>query len=160
MMLGGLKQQYRRLYEDSIEVAKKHVLYSPLNQDSRDILLAGNVRVTGGELMLDPQGQHLACFAGGMTGIGAKIFERDDLETARKLVDGCVWAYETMPTGIMPETFHTLPCMADCQWDETKWHQGILDRQNDPHGSALNHITDKRLRPGFTDIGDRRYILR
>ncbi|KAI9876893.1 MAG: hypothetical protein M1830_005374 [Pleopsidium flavum] len=156
MMLGGLKQQYRKLYEDSIDVAKKHVLYTPLNQGSRDILLPGNVRVMEGEVKLDPQGQHLACFAGGMIGIAAKIFERDDLEIARKLVDGCVWAYETMPTGIMPETFHTVPCLTDCQWDDTKWHQGILYRQNDPHGSALNYITDKRLQPGFTDIGDRR----
>ena len=48
--------------------------------------------------------QHLVCFAGGMVGIGAKSFEhREDLDTARKLVDGSIWAYESMENGLITE---------------------------------------------------------
>lgn len=109
---------------------------------------------------LDPQGQHLACFTAGMIAIGAKIFERDDLSIGRRLVDGCIWAYESMPSGIMPETFHVVPCSDNCQWNETRWHQGILDRKSEPGHDVKSIIEDQRLPPGFTDIPDRRYILR
>ena len=160
MMLGGLEEQYRKMYEDSIDVVMEKLLIHPLNKDNLDILIPVQARINDGNFDLDPQGQHLVCFAGGMMAIGAKIFERDELKTARKLVDGCIWAYEAMPTGIMPETFHTIPCAADHEWNETEWHEGVLRRQDDLEGIAPVHISTKRLQPGFTDIGDRRYILR
>ena len=158
MMLGGLEQQYRKMYADSIDVVKKNLLIRPLNQDNLDILMPVNGRVNDGGFDLDPQGQHLVCFAADVIGIGAKIFERDELAIARKLIDGCMWAYEAMPTGIMPETFHMIPCAAGCDWNETEWSEGVLRRQNDPQDAAAEQIAGKRLRPGFTDIGDRRYI--
>lgn len=161
VMLGGLEPRYREMYEGFVNVMKARILFRPLNQGNLDILLPGNGRVNDGKLQLDPQGQHLVCFAGGMVGIAAKIFDRaEDLDTARKLVDGCIWAYETMPTGVMPETFHAIPCAADDQWNETEWHRGILSRQDDPSGTASDHITKQRLQPGITAVGDRRYILR
>jgi len=164
MMLGGLENQYRKMYEDSIDVVKKKLMIRPLNQHNLDILLPVNGRINDGSFDLDPQGQHLVCFAGGMVGIGAKIFERDELDLARKLVDGCIWAYEAMPTGIMPETFHMIPSAMGHEWNETEWHEGILRRQGDSQGGsqgvAQDYISSKRLQPGFTDIGDRRYILR
>ena len=161
MLLWGLAEEYRTLYEGSINCAKQHNFFQPLNPSNLDILISGTIRVADERLDLEPQGQHLVCFAGGMVGIGAKIFERDEVSIARKLVEGCIWAYESMPTGIMPETFHVVACKEDdCQWDEAKWHQEILVRQDDRQGNADSHVRDKRLPPGFTDITDRRYILR
>lgn len=161
MLLGGLAEEYRTLYEGSINSAKEHNFFRPLSPRNLDILISGTIRAADERLELEPQGQHLVCFAGGMVGIGAKIFERDEVGIARKLVEGCIWAYESTPTGIMPETFHAVACKEDdCQWDEAKWHQEILARQNDRQGDANIHIRDKRLPPGFTDIADRRYILR
>ena len=158
MMLGGLDDRYRRMYGHALEVAKKHVLYRPMNRGNQDILLAGSAHVKDdGKIDLDPQGQHLTCFVGGMVAIGAKIFGRDELDIARKLVDGCIWAYESMPTGIMPETFHAVPCSMDCQWNETRWHQGILRYHKDLQVITAEH---KRLTPGFTEVADPRYLLR
>jgi len=55
--------------------------------------------------------EHLTCFIGGMIGMGAQIFGIDgDLELAKKLTDGCVWAYGATKTGIMPEGAIVLPC--------------------------------------------------
>ena len=108
-------------------------------------------------------GQHLTCFVRGMAGIGAKIFDRDDdLDAARKLTDGCIWAYESMPSGIMPEMIDTVPCLQseDCLWDENKWHEAVLSKGN-PHSVPVEQlITDKGLPPGFSHIQDGRYILR
>jgi mannosyl-oligosaccharide alpha-1,2-mannosidase len=56
-----------------------------------------------------------------MMGIAAKIFGREgDLEVAKKLVDGCMWAYDSMPSGIMPEVFSMVACgdTKSCPWDE------------------------------------------
>jgi len=50
------------------------------------------------------EAQHLGCFAGGMVGIGARMFSHEeDMATARKLMEGCLWAYENARGGIMPE---------------------------------------------------------
>ena len=159
--MGGHSEQYRILYEGSIDTAKQHNFFRPLNPANLDILVSGSVRVNNDKAELDPQGQHLVCFTGGMIAIGAKIFGRDELETARKLVDGCIWSYESTISGIMPETFHVIPCTDDCRWEDSKWHEGILTRHDTAlHDSAESYIQSERLSPGFTDIPDRRYILR
>lgn len=173
MILGGLRQQYRKLYEGAVDAAKGHLFYRPMAPKEPDILLSGYAEFSDktGTVMLDPEGQHLTCFVGGMVGIGAKIFERpQDLVVARKLVDGCIWAYESMVTGIMPEKFHAVLCedATNCSWDERKWHVAIALQQKDTK-ETLSMTTDERVQyfiknsrlpPGFTDIDDRRYLLR
>ena len=160
MLLGGLSNQYRKMYEGSIEVMKQHNFFRPLNRENLNILISGNVQVGTDGVKLEPQAQHLACFTGGMVGIGARIFERDDLETAQRLIDGCIWSYQSMPTGIMPESSYLIPCDADCRWDESKWHQGVKNRQNKAEGSAQDLIFDQNLQPGFTEVAERSYKLR
>ena len=57
--------------------------------------------------------------------MAAKIFDLDgDLEIAKKLTEGCVWAYGSTPTGIMPESSEVLPCKntEHCSWNETTYH--------------------------------------
>lgn len=144
LLLAGLIRQPKILYERSIEAAKKHLFFRPMTKDEADILVSGDAHVDTDKIILDAKGQHLSCFAGGMMGIGAKIFNRpDDLPIARKLVDGCIWAYNSMPTGIMPEVFHMIPCvdMEKCSWDE-------------------NNKDSTTKFPGYSSIGDTRYVLR
>jgi mannosyl-oligosaccharide alpha-1,2-mannosidase len=168
MLLGGLSQQSRNLYEMAIDTAKKNLFFRPMTPNEDDILISGNARVVSPtEIQLDPQGQHLACFVGGMLGIGSRIFDRPhDLPIARKLVDGCIWAYRSIPSSIMPETFHVVPCedTTNCKWDEKKWYAGIESRHTDvkfveaaPMAEQVNKLGPF---PGFTDIADKRYILR
>lgn len=150
-MLGGALEQYRKMYEKCIEVFKKHIFYRPMLPDGIDVLLSGNANVDGasGQVNLDPEVQHLACFTGGMVDIAAKIFDRpQDSDTARRLVDGCIWAYGSTVTGIMPESFRVVSCenSADCDWEESKWNAAKDLGQNVP--------------PGITKYGDKRYILR
>jgi mannosyl-oligosaccharide alpha-1,2-mannosidase len=104
--------------------------------DNSDILFTGNAQAKPGlNVTLDPQVQHLGCFAGGMVAIGAKIFNMpQDLDIARKLVDGCIWAYNLMPTGIMPEIFHVVQCPSPngehCAWNEDAWCIGLISRNS------------------------------
>lgn len=60
--------------------------------------------------------------------MGAKIFGiEDDLEIAKKLADGCVWAYGSMPAEIMAESALVLPCenVEHCAWNETRYYHHL-----------------------------------
>ncbi|KAF1833535.1 seven-hairpin glycosidase [Decorospora gaudefroyi] len=168
LLLGGRTEQYRTLYETAIEPAKKHLFFRPRTPQGQDILISGDARISsGGSVKLEPNGQHLACFAGGMVALGAKIFNRtDELDVARKLVDGCIWVYESMPTGIMPETFRMTPCYGDedCVWDVEKWHEGVRYSYSGEYDMQQYEVQDiikeNGLQPGFAKIADPRFLLR
>jgi mannosyl-oligosaccharide alpha-1,2-mannosidase len=133
MLLGGLNEQYRSMYEISMEPVRETLLFRPMLPEQRDIRFVATVQVTDpdpkyedGELNIryTYEGTHLTCFAGGMFAVGAKLFGIDeDMNIAAKLTDGCVWAYESTNTGIMPEGFELLACddPLACPWNETRY---------------------------------------
>ncbi|KAK5018615.1 hypothetical protein LTR16_006399 [Cryomyces antarcticus] len=85
------------------------------------------------------------------------------MDIAHKLVDGCTWTYKAFPLGIMPETFHMVPCpsKSGCQWDEAKWKAEAKARSVPAtNQNAMQVVEQLRLPPGFTAVGDRRYVLR
>lgn len=164
MLLGGLEDQYRTMYEATLEPIEKYLLFRPMIPDeNRDILFAGLVTTTGkledpADVNLKPENTHLTCFTGGMYAIGAKIFGREsDIDIAKKLTDGCVWSYEATATGIMPEYFLAVPCESSkaCPWNETKWYEALA-----PKGSRQFRVDDTHATPaqlvidGETDVPD------
>lgn len=133
LLLGGLEPKYKELHLKVSEAVKKWLLYRPMVPYDRDILFSAKV-VTNGEPETDASTQyevtHLTCFLGGMFGLGGKIFEVPaDVEIGKKLTEGCVWAYESTATGIMPEGAHVLPC-ADAK--NCHWNQTLYERTLDP----------------------------
>ena len=182
LLLGGLSEQSKKMYELAIEQVKKHILFRPMIPMNISILVSSGASVSPGTgtVKLDHKGQHLSCFTGGMVGIGAKIFDREEeLAIAQKLVDGCIWAYDaTSPTGIMPEVFELLPCPDgddECTWDQTYYEDELLKRyhhfattseeeENDSPPSRSSQISkilsSTGLSPGFLAYDDKRYILR
>jgi mannosyl-oligosaccharide alpha-1,2-mannosidase len=135
MLLGGLDDQYRRLYEISMGPVRDKLIFRPMLPDEdRDIRFVSTIQISSQPRGLKDdddrnfkyayEGTHLTCFAGGMFAVGAKLFGLDDdMDIAAKLTDGCVWAYESTATGIMPEGFELLPCddPIACSWNETKY---------------------------------------
>ncbi len=104
-------------------------------------------------------------------GLASKIFNRpSDMAIAEELTQGCIWAYDSSPNGIMPEIFGAMPCpkYENCNWSEEIWQDAI--NENYPTPSTTNDedkkthvqkvITEMRLPKGFTTVDDRRYILR
>ncbi|KAL8959962.1 MAG: hypothetical protein Q9193_003253 [Seirophora villosa] len=150
MLLGGLVDKYQTMYELSAEATKKNLLFRPMIEDEkRNILVAGVVSLSGQpktsameSRRLKPEQTHLTCFAGGMFAMGAKLFDRkDDIDIAKRLTDGCVWAYEMTPTGIMPEHFLVTPCedMDKCPFNETRWHEKL-----DPYHPRIQTLKDSK----------------
>ena len=139
VLLGGLEPKYQSMYEMAADVSKERLIYRPMIPDEeRSILQAGVLKTSGKEKPEDEpnfraEGTHLTCFVGGMFAVGAKIFERnEDMDIARKLTDGCIWAYEATNTGIMPENYMSIACKnsENCPWNETLWKEKL-----DPYGA-------------------------
>ncbi|KAI1205963.1 glycoside hydrolase family 47 protein [Annulohypoxylon truncatum] len=178
LLLGGALNQPRKMYEGFIEVAKKHLLRRALNPDNLPLQFFADARIVtspGGDkqVVTTPIAQHLTCFAGGMVGMAAKIFERpSDLDVAEQLTEGCVWSYNQTVSGIGPEIFHFIPCEADiakddCQWSEERWLNSLRKYWgHDTTGDDLSDqqlekiIETRRLPRGMVEVDDRRYILR
>jgi mannosyl-oligosaccharide alpha-1,2-mannosidase len=170
MLLGAQTNQYRKMYAAAMEAIKKRLLFRPMTKNGEDLLFAGNTHTSlATNAPPEPQWEHLKCFFGGTVGIGAKVFNRpEELSIARKLTDGCIWAYDVMPTGIMPEIMHLSPCqsMDSCEWDEQKWYQDVRRRlakgskEKDTVQEAKTIIQESGLQPGLTEISDPRYLLR
>lgn len=171
LILGGLLPQPRKLYESFIEVAKEKLFFRIYNPDDLPIMVSGDIRMMPGDVaQLQPRGQHLSCFAGGMVGLASRIFNRpDDLRIAEELAAGCVWAYDASANGIAPEIFTVIPCSKndDCKWSEQVWHDALKTVYSfsgttdfEIKKDVQSFISERRLPPGFTEIVDRRYILR
>lgn len=178
LLLGGVLEQPRRMYEKFLKIAKEAMFYRPYNPQNLDILISGDIRVQhNGHVELQSSGQHLTCFAGGMVGIASKIFETpEDMEIARALTDGCVWSYDITPSGIGPEIFSTVNCGAypktsagDCKWDDAKYLDGVSafvrgsgpsEADLSPRQKAKKYAEKNRLPLGMTSIQDPKYILR
>jgi len=155
------------MYTGSMSAALEHTIYRPMVPDDADILVTGAARAHPAEKpKLEPKGEHLGCFTGGMYALGGKVFSNSEhVAVGRKLTDGCVWTYRALPLGIMPEVFRMVPCPSktQCAWNESLWLEETSQRvSSDVSAAGLqDYITNTvRLPKGFTEISDRRYILR
>lgn len=176
VLLGGMLDQPRKLYEGFIDVAKNHLFRRALNPENMPILFSGDARVRSPndeerEVVNTARAQHLTCFTGGMVGLAAKVFNRPaDMEVAIQLTDGCVWSYSATQTGIGPEIFNFVACDADvdkddCKWSEERWLGSLKEHwrkgRTGVTDEAMKDIADARKLPkGMLDINDRKYILR
>lgn len=151
LLLGGQVEQYRTMYKDAIKTIKEELLFRPMTKNADDILAVGKLDVPTKNAArpsskMTYEGTHLSCFAGGMFALGAKAFGmEEDFEIGRKLTEGCIWAYDSTTTGIMPETFEMVPCssMDYCEWNETAWHEA-LDPNHDTRIAAIKSFNEKQ----------------
>ncbi|UKZ87138.1 uncharacterized protein TrAFT101_002947 [Trichoderma asperellum] len=131
LLLGGLESKYQKLYEETIEATNEWLLYRPMVDGDWDILFPAKVSTNGNpskDLSATFEVTHLTCFIGGMYGLGGKIFGREkDLEIAKQLTDGCVWAYQSTVSGVMPEGSQVLPCptLEKCEFNQTLWYEKL-----------------------------------
>lgn len=155
-LLGGWETMYEKMTRDFMRAAGEHMFFRPMVPGEEDILISGNVQVDDdGEETLDPESEHLACFVGGTMALGGRLLRQpDDVETGAKLARGCMYVYQSFPTGIMPERYNMVPCdppqARTCDWNETQFH----------HEKKLRPEWQPHLPLGFTTAKDPRYLLR
>lgn len=164
-LLGG-SDQYAQMYFGATDAIIQHSLFRPMiKEKDRDILITGALRVENGAITVQPELQHLVCFAGGMFALAGKLLSNDThVEIGTKVSNGCVWAYDNSPIGIMAEKANVVACPRGeaCKWEESKWHKAVADdlpfdnRDTDPK----EVIKKQRLPPGISAVNDRQYLLR
>jgi mannosyl-oligosaccharide alpha-1,2-mannosidase len=172
-LLGGQNPMYRKMYEKFTRTAAGHSLFRPMSAGGKDVLVPGSVRVMMTEngkprTHLESQVHSRACSAGGMFAMGGALFNiQIHRQIAHKLVDGCVWAHNAMPLGIMPEISETIPCASQktCPWNEWHWKQEVYKwtiKQPDPNPNldVEKYIQEHHVPKGFISIPDTRYNLR
>lgn len=152
-LLQGSEKKYEIMSKTFLDTADKYFLFRPMVPSGEDILMPGNINIVNGTPTLDPETEHLACFVGGMFGLAGKLLNRKDyLDNGIKLTNGCVYAYRSFPTGMMPERIDMAPCedRSHCPWQEVLWE---YERKKRPEWKP-------HLPVGFTTAKDPRYILR
>ncbi|KAF2651923.1 glycoside hydrolase family 47 protein [Lophiostoma macrostomum CBS 122681] len=145
--------KYEAMSRAFMDTAMENLFFRPMVPGNEDILISGNCDVLDDGPRLDPESEHLTCFIGGLFALGGRLFENKEyLETGARLALGCAYAYESFPTGVMPERYNMVICpdRQNCKWDEEIWATE----------SAKRKEYLERLPKGFTTAKDPRYILR
>ena len=125
-LLEGGEPKYETMSKRFLEGGKK-LLFKPMTPDNRDILLPSSGRVAGdGSVVLDEEAEHLGCFLGGSYAISGKLLKNQEyVDMGAKLTLGCVYGYESFPTGMMPERINMVACKSpeNCEWDQELFDQ-------------------------------------
>ncbi|CAL5873574.1 uncharacterized protein PFLUO_LOCUS7854 [Penicillium psychrofluorescens] len=170
-LLGGQVPMYRSMYEKSMRAAAGHTFFRPMNPDEKDILVSGTVHVLSTEngnprTHMESLAHHRTCSAAGTFAFGSALFNIPvHMKIAHKLLDGCIWTSQSMPLGIMPELFETIPCASQikCPWNERHWKQEVWKKANKdrvPDFDTDSFIKQHHLPKGFISIPDPHYNLR
>lgn len=168
-LLGGGAPVYEKMYVDAAEAIITRLLFRPMLPGSPDILMVGKLFVPapGSPPRFDPAVEHLSCFAGGMFALGGRLLANDThTNIGRMLTDGCMWAYNAGPLGIMPEAFTVVPChnWTACAWDHSQHRERLLSHNSTVTGNvsfSADGVWDpERLPFGMTAVTNKRYLLR
>lgn len=149
-------KKYEIMTRNFMNTAMDNLFFRPMTPGQDDILISGNCDVYEDGPSLDPESEHLSCFIGGLYALGGRLFEDAKyLDAGEKLARGCVYAYKSFPTGIMPERYNMVKCPGPdptkgCKWNDDYWTA--------EHGKRPQYR--EHLPKGFTTAKDPRYILR
>ncbi|KAH7385646.1 glycoside hydrolase [Pyrenochaeta sp. MPI-SDFR-AT-0127] len=149
-------RKYESMSRAFLDTAMNELFFAPMIPGKEDILISGNVDVLADGPSLDPESEHLSCFIGGLFALSGRLFQSDEyLEMGAKLARGCAYAYDSFPTGVMPERYNMVLCPgADhrkpCAWNEERYAAEAAERPQ----------YRSNLPKGFTTAKDPRYILR
>ncbi|KPI44291.1 Endoplasmic reticulum mannosyl-oligosaccharide 1,2-alpha-mannosidase [Cyphellophora attinorum] len=154
LLYGAVDDSYARMWAAALPQLKKHILFRPQAPNNADLLFPGEI-MTFKDLPQSFSGkvEHLSCFLGGLFALSSRtvIDNTEDIEIAAKLTNGCVWAYESTASGIMPDTVVFEPCPPSnpkCTWNELSFAANTRK-----HGDAT-------LPKGFIKVERPEYLLR
>lgn len=147
-LLGGRLPQYGRMYEAAVESARKWLIRDIVTVPGTPLVVFG----LSNKNVWDAKLEHLACFTGGMMGLGSKLMpsRSKDYDLAQRLTETCWWTYNSSATGVGPEdtTFYRV---GDSDRWQTKVHDDGTKERAGPSGFPIAGVktqtTDYRGRP-------------
>ncbi|PFH61820.1 hypothetical protein XA68_16154 [Ophiocordyceps unilateralis] len=176
-LLGGLDAQYEDMATRALDAAHQRLLFRPATPKDDKVLMAGRLAWDDGRATLTPEMQHLTCFAGGTYALAGRLVSRNDyVALGSRLTSGCVWAYDSFATNIMPEIAELVAC--DRLEGPCRLHDDDDDDDDDDEDEDGGHDTSsssssstrglptvttggrENLPAGFVRVRDPRYLLR
>lgn len=136
------------MWRSALPKIKQYLLFHPMAPNGGDLLFPGVVTSMGTQIhAIRGKVEHLSCFLGGLFALSAKtgVEDSEDLSIADKLTEGCVWAYASTASGIMPDTLIATPCRGS---------------RNECYRAGSRVGSDQGLPPGFERVERSEYILR
>lgn len=123
LLYGGIDKRYGEMWRKALPTLKEQILFRPQVPGNEDLMFPGEIMAWRDRSAFSGKVEHLSCFLGGLFALSARtvVDDADDLEIAAKLTNGCVWAYESTASGIMPDTVTFEPCPdhnLDCEWND------------------------------------------
>lgn len=147
-LLSGLNPEYPEMAIKALDTIRDNLLFRPMTPKDDNILFAGSVKINGNDTQFNADMDHLTCFAGGMYALAGKLFTREDyVDLGSRLTAGCVWEYDAMPSGIMPESATFVACEK-------------LDGPCPLDAERMPPTDDPRRPGGFLNVRGRSYLLR
>lgn len=149
LLYGSLDPSFSTMWRTALPMLKKHIIFQPNAPHNTEILFPGELSAWSDRTSLSGKMEHLSCFLGGVFALSSRtiVESQEDLDVAARLTQGCVWAYDSTPSGIMPDTLTLDPCphtKPNCAWKggRSRW-QGNIE-----------------LPPGFAQVERPEYLLR
>ncbi|CAN6675032.1 hypothetical protein TRVA0_080S00210 [Trichomonascus vanleenenianus] len=155
-LLGAGEPKYEELYVNMVEAAKIHLIFKPKVPNNDGILFAGTKAIrSDGSADETYEMTHLTCFAGGMFALAGRLLNRpQDVDLGARLTQGCVWAYNSTRSGVMPESFLVDKCPgndwdAPCKFDLEEALHGTHENPNrvdvigSPNGKYTRPIVER-----------------
>lgn len=176
LLLGGGEPMYGDMTRGFLD-ASGVLFFRPMLPEGvgEDILVSGVGNVVAGdrgetEMVLVPETEHLACFAGGAVALAGRMLgDEGAVETGARLARGCAYLYRAVPSGIMPERLTLVPCPPPSSSSSSSlspsdpdaqppcaWNQTLYEEQKDRRKRDWRDGTPKP----FTSVSDPRYLLR
>ncbi|PVU89917.1 hypothetical protein BB559_004859 [Furculomyces boomerangus] len=144
IMHGKNGEQFRRMYEQSIDSIKEHMIYRS-NKGSKLIFVSElyeGIFTPSGEM------QHLACFLPGLLALGSKELNRaDDLELAKELMKTCYYFYKGTKTGLSPEKVRFSFNSNEHAWGSKSENIEIINTESNDEPEFILMNKDYILRP-------------
>ncbi|RDA91578.1 hypothetical protein CP533_5976 [Ophiocordyceps camponoti-saundersi (nom. inval.)] len=166
-LLGGLDPQYEDMATRALDAAHERLLFRPATPKEDDkVLMAGRLAWDDGRATLTPEMQHLTCFAGGTYALAGRLLSRSDyVALGSRLTAGCVWAYDSFATNIMPEISELVACdrlEGPCRLGDGHDGEDDYDASSAAVAASATRSLNghEKLPAGFVRVRDARYLLR
>ena len=164
LLLEGGDPKYETMTREFLRAAER-LFFRPMLPEGvdEDILISGRLDEArakdgggNGELVLEPETEHLTCFVGATVALAGKVLRDEDaVSTGARLARGCAYLYRATASGVMPERLTLVPCPSTAARERCAWNQTLYDEEV---------AKSRRWRPGtprpFSAVADPRYILR
>jgi hypothetical protein len=172
--------RYKRMYIQALEIAKRRLFFAPMTNTNKDFVFTTLLRLDYPAMSQWPARRQQSiwqrdCSLGGILATGSRLFNRtEDLDVARRMIDGCLWAYKSTRSGLMAPWMEVASCgpgMKKCEWDESVWRDAVLPSprekwnrtsswQTDPDVFIDTKIEEEGLGKGVSDLWNPYYYLR